>query len=113
MREEDDDDDDDDNDEEQRGEKRRHQDEIEQIRTNVYHSKNSSHSHDTSSGDEDPRSLLHLDMVASKASTSACMWLQAVIVSKDKILVELKYRRSSCWERIDWLIYSGTSGPYI
>jgi hypothetical protein len=59
MREEedgdDDDDDDDDNDREQWGEKRQHQDEIEQIRTNVYHSKNSGYSHDTSNEDEDPR----------------------------------------------------------
>ena len=51
----DNDDDDDDDDGEQRGEKRWHQDEIEQIRTNVYHSKNSGHSHDTSKEDEDPR----------------------------------------------------------
>jgi hypothetical protein len=50
MREEEDDDDDD---REQQGEKRRHQDEIEQIRTNVYHSKNSGHSHNTSNEDED------------------------------------------------------------
>jgi hypothetical protein len=56
MREEDDDyDGGDDGDREQQREKRRHQDEIEQICTNVYHSKNSSHSHDTSSEDEDPR----------------------------------------------------------
>ena len=48
-------DDDDDDDWEQRGEKQRHQDEIEQIRTNVYHSKNSNHSHNTSNEDEDPR----------------------------------------------------------
>ena len=53
MREEEEDDNDDDG--EQRGEKRRHQDEIEQIRTNVNHSNNSGHSHDTSSEDEDPR----------------------------------------------------------
>jgi hypothetical protein len=53
VREEDDDDDDDDG--EQRGEKRRHQDEIEQICTNVYHSKNSGYSHDTSNEDEDPQ----------------------------------------------------------
>jgi hypothetical protein len=45
----------DDDNKEQRGEKRRHQDEIEQIRTNVYYSKNSGHSHNTSSEDEDPR----------------------------------------------------------
>jgi hypothetical protein len=54
MREEDDDDND--NDGEQRGEKRRHQDEIEQIRSKVHHSEKSGHSHDTSSEDEDPRS---------------------------------------------------------
>jgi len=50
-----DDGDDDDDDGEQQGEKRRHQDEIEQIHTNVYYSKNSGHSHNTSSEDEDPR----------------------------------------------------------
>jgi len=46
MREERDDDGDDDDDDngEQRGEKRRHQDEIEQICANVYHSENSGHS---------------------------------------------------------------------
>jgi hypothetical protein len=59
MREEEDDvddnDDDDDDDREQQGEKRWHQDEIEQICTNVYYSKNSGHSHDTSNEDEDPR----------------------------------------------------------
>jgi hypothetical protein len=52
---EDDDDDDDDDNGEQRGEKRRHQDEIEQIRTNVYYSKNSGHSYNTSNEDKDPR----------------------------------------------------------
>jgi hypothetical protein len=45
MREEEDDDDND----------GKQQDEIEQIRTNVYHSKNSGHRHDTSNEDEDPR----------------------------------------------------------
>ncbi len=46
---------DDDNDKEQRGEKRRHQDEVEQIRSNVYYSENIDHNHNTSSEDEDPR----------------------------------------------------------
>jgi hypothetical protein len=44
-----------DDDREQRREMQRHQDEIEQIRSNVHHSENSDHSHDTSSEDEDPR----------------------------------------------------------
>ncbi len=55
MKEDDNDDNDgsDDSDKEQWREKWQHQDEIEQICTNVYHSKNSDHSHDISSEDED------------------------------------------------------------